>query len=261
MNGKRYHLVIPPQDDPPRELVQTIAGTVGATPYDIRLRMRSSIPRPVARLLDQAAAESAADAVAQFGVSVVMYEESRLPPVLPFEAHKLVRGGDRLKFTDRKEAVCEVATADVPLMIFGVRRSESFSIEMKTNTTYTSQGAMHTSQEAVKKKEVEAEHFIMLMRRNPLLPAIVIPMRRMDYACLGKHRTTSNQRNIILLGRALVQALTEAVVDERLLTHRGSGTDAYFNRRRATDATLADATLIQWQWLAERTDGRRLTIV
>ncbi|MBN2562988.1 MAG: hypothetical protein JXQ75_18855 [Phycisphaerae bacterium] len=254
-SNERVHLAVCPIGTADGETFRNIAAVTGATAYDLRLRLKGDLPRSVACYDSVEEAEARAQRLNELGLTTIVYVQEDLPFEKPFEVFRLGRDGTHLELAHRRGEALVMPASDVALAVVGRRNRTSTTTEHRFERRYYMghggmSGLAHVEEQ---KRQTEATLFLILFPREFPGRAVEFCQDKLDYSCLGDKRApTKRESFLVLLGR-LREFLSEVPIDKRLLagqsTNRG---DIYYNRRVAEDSSLANATLIYWQTLAEQ---------
>ena len=262
----RVHLVVCLGGAPDAHLLQRIGEVCGVSSYDLRLRLKGDLPRPLVCCESIEAAEAKALQLNDAGLTTIVYVQNDLPTAEPFHAIALARTKTTLRIRDRCASI-DVAAPDIALLVYGRRMLTRETQEFKPPTwifpsdvvtrglTMALSGGMHKS-----RYETGGQEFLMFFRRDPRLPAIEIGQEGFDFQCLGKHRGRTRQESLELVVAALRRLLPDVPFDDRLMRGQSNNRgEAFYNRRMVDDSGTANATLIYWQMLAEQSGRRHFT--
>lgn len=258
----RIQLALSIDADADEALVKSVAEAAGMTAYDVRLRLKPGLPKPLKCCNTVEAAEQLAAKLRPLGAVTIVYPQDSLPPAEPVAALGLDRTRSSLRFKTRRDDV-EVPHDEIALMVYGKCLVSSEKKEIKKPVIITTSGVVGigvpmalSGGMSVSKHQTETEFFLYIFRREPLCPAIEVRQGSFQYDCLGKHRGMSDAENHNLLVGGLRRLLPHVPFNDWLLdgqsTNRGDG---YYNRRRAPDAGLPNATLIHWRLHAVASGG------
>lgn len=258
VSDSRVHLVICPTSASGPEYVDQIATVTGQSSYDVHLRLRSGLPKPLLAFESIGEAQAVAHRLNELGVITIVYHENDLPPDSPFEVVRLVHTGGEFHLTDAIGQTLVLRDEELAQIVYGrcVHSAVETPVEAGLSARATDRAA--ASRDGSRSPR---QLFVALFRHDARAPAIEFRQDRLDYSCLGSKRVSHSLQNLQTLAEVLRRMLPHVPMDHRL--HNGHTTgvgEAFYNRRRVADSTAAHATLIHWAMLAERNGDRNLSV-
>jgi hypothetical protein len=265
-SGSRIHLAVLADGGATPELTKAIAEVLGIAAYDVGLRLREGPPKSLCCCSSIGDAESKAAVLNELGLLTIVYEQDHLPPAAPFRAIGLKRTKTALHFRDRRESIV-VLRGDIALLVYGRRMLTREVKEVKPQRWYSARQALTTGLPlalegllSTSRYETSGQHFLMLFRRDPELPAIEIGQEGFDFQCLGENRGRSRLESLQLVTAALRKILPNAEFDDQLARGQSNNRgEAFYNLRLVADSSSANATMIYWRMLAEQSGRRHFT--
>ncbi|MFH1419718.1 MAG: hypothetical protein ABII12_15710 [Planctomycetota bacterium] len=263
----RIHLAICPTRTDDAALLREIAAVTGMTAYDLRLRLKSELPRSVICCDSIEEAEEKAARLNRLGLSTLVYRQEDLPPLAPLRIRRLKRSGQLFRFEGRGDVAQEMPAGEIILMVYGKRTMTTTTTEMDVGRKFSAGYSVMAgypvsrySANVTSKLSREDEHFLMAYTLDAAAPAIEFAQGCMDFSCLGSRKARTRIENIQILVSTLQKLLPAVPVDLRLLKGQSDNSEsAFYNRRLVSDSSSAYATLIFWQYLAERNGRRHFT--
>ena len=249
----RFHIVLSTAQPLSRQVIHHVASAVGLSPYDVRLRLNSKLPRSVAFRSDRDEAVALARRVVARDVVVVVYRESAFPLVSPFNAFRMGRTPDGLVFEDRSGARRPLDRSDMEFVVFGKKTS----ISTETNLEYAESSIVlhertHVSPplKVVKKRNKAMSTFIVFFPRDRDLMPIRIVTNNFDFQCLGRDIGMSD---LVSAGRlvTIIEEVTHRIPsDRRLMETDVVESMIAHNRRASPDPEYAASALLLLEHLA-----------
>jgi len=248
-------------------LLKEIAAVTGLAAYDLRLRLKSELPRSVMCCDSIEEAEAKAARLNALGLTTLVYRQQDLPPLAPLRVRRLKRSGRLFRFEGRGDVARDMPANEIVLMVFGRRTMTSTTTEMDVGRQFSAGYSVMAgypvtrySANVTSKLSREDEHFLMAYTLDTAVPAIEFAQACMNFSCLGNRRARTRIENIQILLATMRKLLPAVPVDLRLLKGQSDNSEsAFYNRRLVQDSSSAYATLIFWQSLAERNRQRHFT--
>ncbi len=267
ISDSRVHLAVCPTRTDDAALLKEIAAVTGLTAYDLRLRLKSDLPRSLMCCTSMEEAEGKAAQLNELGIATLVYRQQDLPPLAPLAVRRLKRSGRRFRFEGRGDVARDVPADEIVLMVFGRRTLTTKTTEMNVGRKFSAGYSVMAgypvsrySANVTSKLSRQDEHFLMAYTLDMAAPAIEFAQETMDFSCLGNRKGRTRIENIQILAAILQKLLPAVPVDLRLLKGQsGNSESACYNRRLVADSSSAYATLIFWQFLAERNGQRHFT--
>lgn len=254
LETSRNHIALTPLRELPAEMTQQAADVLGMTEFDFRLRYRGWIPRSMAAYRTQAEAEKRATKLNAIGIATLVYNERDLPQAKSFLVRQIDRPGAAFEFKNRRGETVLVPWRKIALMVCGKRVLEKSTKECSVEASSIAVGRYVKE---TTKKDKTSDLYFMFFTQGKEPRVFEISQRELDFACLGPRQTRDKVQDFTILQSGFQQLLAEVPVDDRLLTgQRVNRRDqGYYNTRLADESSLANATLIYWERMAQA-EGR-----
>jgi len=237
--------------------VKQLAGALGISTYDVRMRLKAPVPRSLAVFASEAEADATAQAIRGDDLIAVTYHEKHLPPQQPFAAFRMGRKQAGFIFEDRRKKRVELSFDDVGMLVVGYRGDINEKTELQARPHLHHHNGARTSYtvEVKTTRQRDVTMFATFFSTDLKQQAVHIVADHFDFSCLGKHKGASDMINQRKLCEIIEQALSDKPIDRRLLEHRVYPELVAHNRRTAPDAAFAAAQLIYWEQIAQQQGG------
>lgn len=227
------HVAIAPPQALEAELINQVAAIVSKAPYDVRLLLTGRIPKVVAHYDSVQTAQSIAQSLRDLGLVAIHCTDLELrKPSQCFQPHTLeFRDGEVLSRRDGGQER-SVGSADAFLIMKGKRETHTRTETTTTTTKFSLPATVLLGgipvwrNVKVKTTEAssEAECFARIYSRKSSEPTIEVLQHSVDYSFLGAEMAHSSLKNFSTVIEKLRRLFPNAVFDDRLTTHPGSGT-------------------------------------
>ncbi len=219
------HIAIVSPDAPQEDLVKKVADIINKDPYGTRLLLTGRIPRIAAHYQNMEAAEPVARNLRALGLTAIVCQDSELRKPSPgFKAHTLTLGEGDAVFRDRDGQAKRIGTANVFLILQGVRPSYTEKKTTSTRIKLNVPGTVLTGGIPVFRKvrettsdiSAQTEGFVRLYDRTSAEPGAEIFQHDFDYSFLGAKMASSTLTNLSATIAELRNRFAEAVFDDSL---------------------------------------------
>ncbi len=253
----RFHLAVRTVGILEPARAKQLADALGISTYDVRVRLKTPMPRSLSIFVSQAEAEQAAKSIRGDDLIVIAYREAQLPPQQPFAAFRMGRTEAGFIFEDRRKQRVNLEFDDIDLLVIGYRGDINEKTELQARQPiYTHHGARTAYKVDVKTtRQRDVTMFAAFFPTRPEQNAVHVVADHFDFSCLGKQKGSSDMINQRKLCEIIERALADKPIDRRLLEHRVYPDMVPHNRRAAPDAAFAAAQLIYWEQVARQQGG------
>jgi hypothetical protein len=212
-----------------------LAEMLGVEIYDLRLRLRGSLPVVVARFEDTTAAASVGARLLEWGHQVVTCDLDHVPTVrtkpvvrdfeVELGAIKVVEDGGTIHRVEGSEIVCLVqAVVTSETVTEGETKQKKFSASRAALTG----GLMMSKTTTVRTRQTsESAEQRLYVFRSGGLPVVLFQQGRVRFGGLGDrvgHSSLESFRKLV----EVVRGLTDAPFDDRLVSSRPKGAQSSF---------------------------------
>lgn len=254
----RFHLAASMSGPPTRTGLERIARSLGLTEYDTRLRLKSSIPRTIAFRDSCEALVTIAGQIHDCGLTLVIYNEARLPAAPPFPAFRMGRTPDGFIFEDRQGDRRTLAFANLAFVVIGRRMTTTSQsdYELKMGAYGADGSRMAVRLQQVTRRQKSASIFITFLERDSDDPPVRIVSESFDFQCLGRRMGQSDNVSAKRLIAMVGAQLGDVPTDTRMLESQVGETMVPHNRAQSPDVEHAASILFYWEYLANRRRDR-----
>lgn len=240
MTDDRFHLAVSLPRGAAPNLIKDIAGVVGLSAYDARLRISAALPRSLVIFPRRADAVRAGESLGAMGVPTTAFAESRLPPAAPLIARRWHWSGEDLVVSDRNGSTGELKSGELGFVAFGFRVTVRTESHLETEVHVGPRGNVSHSYHYAKQRRKDLPLFALLIPQDSTRGGVLFDASLLDFHCLSGRREASDNANMRRLHLLMEQAWSALSVDRTLLEHRAEPENLrYFNRRTCDDATVA----------------------
>jgi hypothetical protein len=249
------HVAVAPPAVLDEEIVKKVAGIVGKSPYESRLRLTGKIPKIIANYDNVEGAAFAAGNLRQLGLTVIVVPDSELRrPWQIFKARSLKFEEQAITFYDRMGQSKRIEAKELFLILSArmqiLTETDITKTTRKINITATilTGGIPITKKVKEKTKSItsQIESFIRLYTSESPEPAVEIRQPDFDYSFLRSEMASSAAANFNIAGRKIREFYPQAIYDDSLLKPFGASTTATMEH----DSIEANCKMIYWYHVA-----------
>jgi len=253
----RFHIAVRTVGALEPARAKQLADALSISTYDVRIRLKTPMPRSLSIFASQAEVEQAANAIRGDDLIVITYREAQLPPQQPFAAFRMGRTQTGFIFEDRRKQRIKLTFDEIGMLVIGYRGDINEKTELQARPpTYITHGARTGYKVDVKTtRQRDVTMFAAFFPMKPDQTPVHVVADHFDFSCLGKQKGSSDMINQRKLCEIIERALTETPIDRRLLEHRVYPDMVPHNRRACPDAAFAAAQMIYWEQVARQQSG------